>query len=336
MSALVVTCICAFAAAAVLTGYVRRLAILHDVLDVPTARSSHTVATPRGGGVAVVVVVIAAALVQRAAGVIDTPLLLALLGGVAVAAVGFVDDRHAVSPGVRLLLHFAAGVWAVSCLGGLPPLQIGAHTVQLGWIGFCIAVLGVVWTLNLFNFMDGIDGIAASEAVFVALAGATLSAGTQGAVAASAVVFAAAAGGFLLWNWPPARIFMGDVGSGFMGYVISVLALAATKLSPTGAWVWLILGGAFFADATATLARRVLRGRRAHEPHRSHAYQQLARRWGSHRSVTLLLLAVNLLWLAPLAMLAVRRPEWAGILVLVALLPLAALALLCGAGGAEV
>ncbi len=109
MTALIVTGIFAFAAAAALTGYVRRLAISHEVLDVPTARSSHTIATPRGGGVAVVVVVIVAACGQRAAGVIDTPLLLALLGGVVVAAVGLVDDRHTVSPGVRLVLHFVAG-----------------------------------------------------------------------------------------------------------------------------------------------------------------------------------------------------------------------------------
>jgi Fuc2NAc and GlcNAc transferase len=234
-------------------------------------------------------------------------------------------------------VHFAAAVWAVFWLGGLPPLPVGGQLVDLGWAGHLIAVLAVVWTLNLFNFMDGIDGIAASEAVFVAAGGAALClwvGGWSDALAAG-FILAAACAGFLAWNWPPAKIFMGDVGSGYVGYAISVLALAATRSNPVAVWVWLILGGAFFADATVSLIRRVARGERAHDAHRSHAYQWLARRWGSHRRVTLTVFWVNVLWLTPWAAAASRYPAHAAAMVLGALLPLAVLALIAGAGRRE-
>ena len=213
------------------------------------------------------------------------------------------------SPGIRLAVHLCAALWAVCWLGGLPPLRVGSHVIQLGWAGYPVAVLALTWILNLFNFMDGIDGIAGSEAAFVAGAAAflTLCLGGSAGVAAVALALAGACLGFLLWNWPPAKIFMGDVGSGYLGYVIGVLALAAGREDPTALWVWLILGGVFFVDATVTLIRRVLRGDRVYEAHRSHAYQWLARRWQSHESVTITTTAVNVLWLLPVRM--VCRPE---------------------------
>jgi Fuc2NAc and GlcNAc transferase len=177
--------------------------------------------------------------------------------------------------------------------------------------------------------MDGIDGIAASEAIFVACAGALLGllGGFASAVPPMAVAFAAACGGFLVWNWPPARIFMGDVGSGYLGYVIAVLALAATRENPVALWTWLILGGVFFVDATVTLVRRLIHGDRIYEAHRSHAYQWLARRWGSHAKVTCAVLAVNVLWLLPCAVFATRRPSLAAATVVFALAPLVLLAI---------
>jgi Fuc2NAc and GlcNAc transferase len=154
-------------------------------------------------------------------------------------------------------------------------------------------------------------------------------------VAPVAALCSAAAAGFLLWNWPPAKIFMGDVGSGYLGYVLAILALAATIRDPVAVWVWLILGGAFFVDATVTLARRTIRGDRLYEAHRSHAYQWLARRWGSHLPVTVTLLALNLLWLFPAAWLAERYPALALWILIAAYLPLIVLALVAGAGRPE-
>jgi Fuc2NAc and GlcNAc transferase len=258
-------------------------------------------------------------------------------GGVAVALVGLADDRRSLSAATRLTVHFAAALWALTWLGGLPPVRVGTQLLSFGWTGYVLGAFGIVWALNLFNFMDGIDGIAASEAIFVALAGALLTASLTDAagVGFAAVMFAAACAGFLLWNWPPASIFLGDVGSGYLGYVIVVLAVAATRHNPVALWIWLILGGAFFVDATVTLLRRLLRRQRVYQAHRSHAYQWLARRWGSHGKVTLAVVAMNLLWLFPWALFAAAFPGHAIAALAAALVPLALLAVIIGSGRSE-
>jgi Fuc2NAc and GlcNAc transferase len=328
----------ALAASALLTRLVRRIAAGRGVLDVPNPRSSHGVPTPRGGGVAIVVVTTAGLLILARWGMVQWPLLCALIGGgLAVALVGAADDRRSLSATLRLTVHFAAALWALAWLGGLPPLRIGNQLIALGWVGYLLGACGIVWALNLFNFMDGIDGIAASEAIFVALAGTLLTSSfAQGAgVGFAALLFAAACGGFLLWNWPPASIFLGDVGSGYMGYVIVVLALSANRDNPVALWVWLILGGVFFVDATLTLLRRLLRGERVYQAHRSHAYQWLARRWGSHGKVSLAVLALNVVWLLPWAVLAETFPRYAAVSVLAAFAPLAVLAAVIGARNGE-
>jgi Fuc2NAc and GlcNAc transferase len=322
----------------VLTGLMRRFAITRGLLDVPNARSSHVATTPRGGGLAIVLSTAAAILCLALLGVVRPRLALALVGGGgAVAAVGFADDHRPVGAGVRLAVHLFAAVWAVCWLGGFGELAVGARTLHIGWLGDIAAVLGVMWVLNLFNFMDGIDGIAASEAVFItaaALAPMQLL-GVAGEVSAASLIFGAGTLGFLVWNWPPAKIFMGDVGSGYVGYAVATLALASAGSNPVAVWVWLILGGVFFVDATVTLVRRVMRGERAHQAHRSHAYQWLSRRWASHRRVTLAVLAINLVWLLPWALLAALRPEYALAAVLLALAPLLVVAVAAGAGRRE-
>jgi len=311
-----------------MTGVARRFALSCGLVDVPNARSSHKRTTARGGGLAVVLTTTVCLVALYTAGVISGDFLLAVaVGGGAVALIGFLDDRCSIRPGIRITVHTAAALWAVNRLGGLPPLQFGDQLIQLGWGGYALGALGIVWLVNLFNFMDGIDGIAATEAIFIATAGALLGSGGPGArdVTAASWVFALASLGFLFWNWPPAKIFLGDVGSGYLGYVIAVLALAATRSDPAALWAWLILGGVFFVDATMTLLWRLLRRERIYEAHRSHLYQSLARRWGSHAKVTLAALAVNVLWLFPCAVFAMRRPELAAATVVFALAPLALL-----------
>jgi Fuc2NAc and GlcNAc transferase len=328
-------CGCVFALSWVLTWWVRRLALARGLLDQPNERSSHSIPTPRVGGIAIVIAASAGMLLLLGAGELDPKLAVALIGGgAAIAAVGLMDDRRRLSARVRFTVHVLAALWALIWLGGLPPLRIGDHLTALGPAGYVLGVLAIVWVLNLFNFMDGIDGIAASEAIFVAC-GATLVAAASGATTGAALVLGAASGGFLLWNWPPAKIFMGDVGSGYLGYMIGVLAVAATRDDAAAVWVWLTLGGVFFVDATATLIRRALRRERLHQAHRSHAYQRLSRRWASHGRVTALVLAVNCCWLLPWALYAVRHPGLAAWTVVVALAPLAVMVVLTGAGGAE-
>lgn len=321
-------------ASALLTYLVWRSAVARGILDIPNERSSHSVPTPRGGGIAIFVCATLAFLILRLLGRIDLPLLVALLGGAAVAAIGLADDRRPLRASIRLTVHFAAALWAMLWLGGVPPLAVGEHVIDLGTWGYGLGVLGIVWTLNLFNFMDGIDGIAASEAVFVS-GGATVLALLGGGFSAPAAVFAAACCGFLVWNWPPARIFMGDVGSGYLGYIVAVLAVADGRRNPAAVWIWLILGGAFFADATVTLVRRLLRGERPHVAHRSHAYQWLARRWRSHGLTTSAVTTLNLVWLLPCAWLAGRSPGSAPWMLATALGVTALLAALAGAGRQE-
>ena len=325
----------ALAVSAWLTKAVRSLSWAHGLLDVPNERSSHTATTPRGGGVSIVIAATLALLLLRWIDAIGTQLLLALIGGGGiVAAVGFLDDHHRVRAVIRLAVHMVAALWAMACLGGLPPLQIAHRLVDLGWAGQGLALVAIVWILNLFNFMDGIDGIAASEAVFIACGGALLGLAYASAsgVPAAALALGAACLGFLLWNWPPATIFMGDVGSGYLGYAIAVMALAATRDNPAALWMWLILGGVFFVDATVTVVRRALRRERLHQAHRGHAYQRLARRWGSHQRVTIAVIALNLGWLLPCALLAALYPQAAFWIALAALAPLLVLALATGAG----
>jgi len=323
-------------AAAIFTGVLRRYALSAGLIDHPNARSSHSLPTPRGGGLAIVTTSLVGMAVLCAFQLLPVRTFIALGGGgIAVAIVGFVDDRRTLSARVRFIVHVGSALWCLGWLGGAPPLGFGEHPLTLGWSGYLLGTLSIVWVLNLFNFMDGIDGIAASEAVFVTGGGAILLAWLTPATAGAAAVVAAASAGFLLWNWPPARIFMGDVGSGYLGYTIAGLGMAAGHESPPAVWVWLILGGVFFVDATVTLVRRSLRGEKVHEAHRSHAYQWLARRWRAHSPVTWSVVAINILWLMPAARLARIYPAAAGWILLGALAPLVVLVLISGAGRHE-
>jgi Fuc2NAc and GlcNAc transferase len=329
----------AFLIAYVVTGLLRRRAMNGGLMDVPNERSSHSVPTPRGGGAAIVGAMTLALIVYAIRGLISPALLIALGGGgLAVAIVGYIDDRYHLSAGVRLAVHFAAALWALIWLGGLPPLGFGTRVVDLGIAGYCVGALGIVWTLNLFNFMDGIDGIAASEGGFIAWSGAALAVilGIGAGVWPVGAAFGAACAGFLVWNWPPARIFMGDVGSGYLGFVVAVQAILAAQVHSAALLAWLILGGVFFTDATVTFLRRLARGEKVHVAHRSHAYQWLARRWASHKRVTASVLAINFVWLLPLAWAALRYPSIAGWLALAALTPLALGVMLAGAGRREI
>jgi Fuc2NAc and GlcNAc transferase len=321
-----------------LTYAVLRRARASGLVDIPNARSSHRRPTPTGGGIAIVVAATTGLAALALKALLDAHLLAAACGGVIVAAAGLIDDRRRLSPHARLTVHVLAAVWALTLLGGMHVLQLGHSLWMPRAVGYVLGVLGVVWSINLFNFMDGIDGIAAAQAIFMTCAAALLGAlaGTGEALVTANLVFGAACAGFVLWNWPPARIFMGDVGSGYIGYMLAVLALAEARSSALALWIWLTLGGVFFVDATVTLARRFLRGERVYEAHRSRAYQTLARRWQSHGRTTGGVTLVNVLWLLPCAWLESRSPQYAAAIAVAALAPLAVAALAVGAGHREV
>jgi Fuc2NAc and GlcNAc transferase len=291
------------------TGLVRRYALARSLLDVPNDRSSHAVPTPRGGGLAIAIALLAGFLGGGVLGLIEWRVALALVGGgLLVAGIGWIDDHSHVAARWRSLVHFIAAIWAVALLGGLNSLRLGPVELPLGIAGSALAVVGIVWLVNLYNFMDGIDGIAGGEATVVALLGGALAwyAGAP-AVAVCAALVAAAAAGFLAWNWPPAKIFMGDVGSGLLGFLFAVIAIASENRGGPPLLVWGILLGVFLFDATATLIRRVLRGEQWYSAHRSHAYQRAVQSGWSHGRVSGGVQAINLL-LGLIALVGVIRP----------------------------
>ena len=311
-----------------LTATMRRYALEVGLLDRPNERSSHSVPTPRGGGVAIVVSFLLIVAVVAATSDADGRLAAALLGsGALVATLGLVDDRKALPARWRFAGHLAAAAWVLFWLGPLPAVPLFGHVVDLGIAATLLSALYFVWSINLFNFMDGIDGIASLEAIAVSLGGAFVWWLTQPQGDwPLAVAFAACVTGFLIWNFPPARIFMGDAGSGFLGCMVATLALWSSHTAPHLFWSWFILGGCFMVDATMTLVRRVARGERFSEAHRNHAYQYAARRHGSHKRVSVAFMLVTLLWLLPIAV-AVALGRLDGLVgVLVAYAPLVALA----------
>lgn len=323
----------AFVLTYALTACLRRYALANSLMDIPNQRSSHTVPTPRGGGVAVVVSFILAAGALYYFDVVTTSLLLAIAAGVGVAIAGFLDDHGHIAARWRLLAHFFAAIVAVYGLGGLPPLELAGSSYSLGAVGHIIAVFFLVWMLNLYNFMDGIDGIASIQVISTCLGGAVLYTLTgQPEVGVLPIVLASCAAGFLVWNFPPARIFMGDAGSGFLGFVLGVLALQAGWVNSPLFFSWLILLGVFIVDATFTLLVRLLHGERVYEAHRNHAYQHAAMAYNSHLKVTMAVLLINSVWLFPLAYLVANRTlnGWLGMVI--AYLPLLFAAIKCRAG----
>lgn len=318
-----------------LTGFLHRYALAKNLIDIPNERSSHSVPTPRGGGVAIVASFLAALPILNRFDLLSTPMFVALWGaGCAIAVTGFLDDHGHIAARWRLLVHFGAAVWGLYWLGGFPALIVFGYLIDLGWLGYVIATVYIVWLLNLYNFMDGIDGLASIEAITVCGGGALmvwlvapdLSAWMLPAVLATSVF------GFLLWNFPPARIFMGDAGSGFLGITLALLSIQAAWIAPQLIWVWLILLGVFIVDATITLCRRVQRGEKFYEAHCSHAYQYASRTLGAHRPVTLAVCAINICWLMPVAaMVALEKLD--GIVgIIVSYLPLFLLAYRYNAG----
>jgi len=312
-----------------LTELVRRYSLKTKFLDIPNERSSHLMATPRGGGLSIVVIFL---VVVGLSGLFAKDIVYALIGsGILVAGIGFWDDQGHISARWRLLSHFIAAFWVLFWLGEIPKLHFFGFNLDLGWIATVVIAFLFVWLINLFNFMDGIDGIAASETIFFSC-GAAFFFWLNGieSLCLVSLILAASSVGFLILNWPPAKIFMGDVGSGFLGLMLGVIIYAGI-LEDSSVWIFLVLLGVFFVDSGITLFRRMLNGDKWYEAHCDHAYQHAAKKWG-HKRVTLAIIVINLCWLFPFAYLVYLNEAVAALLTLMAYLPLILLALKFQAG----
>ena len=264
-----------------------------NVLDRPNDRSSHAAPTPRGGGIALIGTVLLAWLALRLAGRAPPAIYGISLGTGLLAIVCWIDDLRGLSPATRLAAQSAAvgiGLYALPATGNALQALLGPAAY------FALTGLLWIWWVNLFNFMDGIDGLAGSEAAAIGgglLLFAALGNGVDPALALLAAAILGAALGFLRWNWAPARIFLGDVGSVPLGYLTGFLLIG---LATRGYWkIALILPLYFLADATITLLRRLLRGERVWQAHRQHYYQQAVRRGLGHAAVVERVIAANLL-----------------------------------------
>ncbi|WP_210397649.1 MraY family glycosyltransferase [Motiliproteus sediminis] len=317
------------------TWIVLRLLRFNGVIDHPNVRSSHQVPTPSGGGVGFVIPFIACCVWLFFEGHIDRAMFMTLgLGGGGIAFLGFWDDVRNLSARLRIAIQSVIVLWVLWWVGDLWLYDL----IPLPGVAVALVALASLWLLNLYNFMDGIDGLAAVEALCISAGAVVLL--WQGGASEDLVVLwlglIACVGGFLCFNWPPARIFMGDVGSCFLGLIIAALALTSLQQQFMSLWGWIILTALFWTDATLTLLRRIGRGETWHQAHRSHAYQILSRRWGSHRSVTLLAAGINLLWLIPLALVESGMPDNGPLLALVACVPLLVAQWLIGAGDSRI
>lgn len=319
------------------TYFMRAYALKKNIIDNPNERSSHSVPTPRGGGVAVVCSYLLALAVLIYSQQLTVHIGLTLMvAGFVIALLGFLDDHGHINSMLRLAIHFLVAIGAVISLGGFAEVTI-FNGLQLGFVANIIAVLFLVWLLNLYNFMDGINGIASVEAITTTASMAMLYYLLNTSLNSDLLwLLAACVFGFLLWNFPKAKIFMGDACSGFLGLTLGILALIALKENLAMFCAWIICLGVFVVDATYTLIKRVLSGYKMYDAHRSHSYQILSRKWGSHTPVTLAVAAINLLWLFPIAYITTTQqwayPEFA---ILIAYLPLVFLAIKLKAGNPD-
>ena len=304
--------------------YAERLGLIHQ----PNHRSSHTKITPHGGGIAIVF----------STGIFSIWLLgnnaaspwnywLAISLAIIVAIKGLLDDIFHLPASVRFLIQTAACVTLVFSLYTLPTNGLEAIGNLPNWLSFGLIVLLGVWWLNLFNFMDGIDGIAASQAIFMLLGSASIIA-LQNPLLINTdiwhwiICLAASTLGFLYFNWSPAKIFMGDTGSMFLAFMLLFLGLLTTSLKWISYASWIILGAVFISDASITLLQRFFSGQKITQAHRSHAYQRLSRYWHSHAKATGFALLLNVFWLFPLAYLSTHIPDIGLYLIIIAYTPL--------------
>lgn len=318
---------------AVGTALLRRRAQAWGLMDVPNERSLHTRITPRGGGLVVVLAVLGGltgAAFWRAAP--PAPVAAYAAAALLVAAIGWRDDIRSVSPGRRLLTHLLAAAAAVGVWGSFDTISVpgaGEWAVPAA-VAFCATLIWLVGLLNAYNFMDGIDGLAAGQAVVAGVMWVLLCGAAAPLATATATLIAGASLGFLVHNWSPARIFMGDAGSGFLGFSFALLPLVAydalgdARLPVAG----VLVVAPFLFDTTLTFLRRLTRRENVVEAHRTHLYQRLVTSGWSHPAVAVLYLCLAIVS-GGAAVLWVRGVSaWILVLPVVAILPLPLLVIL--------
>ncbi len=267
---------------------VKIIAKRKSIIDIPNERSSHSTPTPRGGGIAVAIIWFVTISILYFRKEINSDIYFALLSGLPLSVIGLIDDILTISPRIRLFVQIFSATMAIIFLGGLSQIDIGINILNMHYLFSIIAIIGIVWFTNLFNFLDGIDGYIGSEVIFISISmfliyGVSLP-----------LYIAAAVAGFLLWNWQPAKIFMGDVGSTLLGFTLGVFLVYYQKIEVSSIIIWLIISSLFWFDATITLYRRWRNGEIISRAHKKHAYQRIVQSGYSHQKTVVYSMLINL------------------------------------------
>ena len=298
-----------------ITYCIRHLAVKINLYDIPNQRSSHNIPTPKGGGISIVVLLIIAISTLFYFEMISREIFSSLIIGLLIiSAIGLIDDYKNLSILIRLIGYTFGAIIALYFIGGVSSLFENDHNFfkccdinisSFGGFGPFLAILYMLWLTNLYNFMDGADGLAAIQTICVSLFSIFLFyfSGHYTLVIIM-VCLASATSGFLYWNWAPAKIFMGDVGSCSIGFFFGLFSIYTAKEEIVPISIWLILLAPFIGDATFTLIKRVINKEKWYQAHHSHAFQKLYRLGFSHSQLTLGLFLINLFLMWPLAVFA--------------------------------
>jgi Fuc2NAc and GlcNAc transferase len=270
-----------------LTYIVKEHAIKNSLLAEINDRSSHAVPTPHGGGIAIATTWFLGLTYLFFNEHIDPALYYALMSGVFISVVSYLDDLYELSAKVRLAIQTIVAILGLFFLGGLQEIDLFFFSIENQVITNVFSFFMIVWFINLYNFLDGIDGYAGSESIFLGVAGFLLFGGDHFLVLISAVL------GFLIWNWHKAKIFMGDVGSTLLGYTVAIFTIYYANEEASNFWIWITLFGLYWFDATLTLFRRYRNGEKLSQAHKKHAYQRLHQSNWTHSKIVIFSILLN-------------------------------------------
>ncbi|MDB0021049.1 glycosyltransferase family 4 protein [Candidatus Pseudothioglobus singularis] len=300
-----------------------KVALKNRIISSPNFRSLHLNNALTGGGVVFSLVFVSTVSYLWLTNDLSDDIFLVLgVGGFFASLVGFCDDLINIGAFKKLVLHSLLSVWTIYWL------DINLFS-NIDWFlqsfSIALSVLFLVWVINAYNFIDGIDGLAISGVIFIS-GGLILIMMLSNNYSELTILYfslLACSIGFIIFNWPPARIFMGDSGSIFLGYIIGALILLTIKRGEVTAWAWIVIFGYFISDTTVTQIMRLILVKKWYEAHRSHAYQNLARLSGSHLKVTTGIALYHIIWLLPLLLWTIKQPDSSIFAAILAVLPAA-------------
>ncbi len=278
-----------FLVSLILTFLIKNYAIKNALVDIPNDRSSHTVAIPHGGGIAIAITWFLGISYLFYIDDINKSLYFALMVGIIISVISYFDELFELSAKLRLFVQASVAFFGLYFLGGFEKIDLVIFSIENQVLSSIFAILMIIWFINLYNFLDGIDGYAGSEAVFLGTAGFLLFSGSHFLVLVVAIL------GFLVWNWHKAKIFMGDVGSTLLGYNVAIFTIYYSNQESSNLWIWIILFGLFWFDATLTLYRRYKNREKLSLAHKKHAYQRLTQSGWAHDKVVLFSILVNVI-----------------------------------------